>query len=94
MHPLGRLFSKVLFNACVTTQYPQKLNTMLFMPLYKKGDAADCDNYRGISLMHPLGRLFSKVITNRLEGDPGATRATCQAGFRAEYRLEDNCLVL
>ena len=48
---------------------------MLFMPVYKRGDASDPDNYRGISLMHPVARLFSKVLTARLERDPAAVRA-------------------
>ena len=65
-----------LFNAFVDTGYPTALNNMLFMPLHKKGDETQCDNYRGIALMHPLGRLFSKVVTARLVADPHATRAT------------------
>ena len=83
-----------LFNHFVTSSYPLRLNSMLLMPLHKKGDVRACDNYRGISLMHPLGRLFSKVVVARLERSPAATRAECQAGFRSRYRLEDNCLIL
>ena len=48
---------------------------MLLLPLHKKGDKSDPDNYRGISLIHPLGRLFCKTVTNRLETDPNAKRA-------------------
>ena len=68
---------------------------MLLMPLYKsKGDKTDCNNYRGISLICPLGRLFAKVVLQRLESDPAAVRAICQAGFRSGHKVEDNCLIL
>lgn len=83
-----------LFNAFVDNGYPSALNNMLFMPLHKKGDETQCDNYRGIALMHPLGRLFSKVVTARLGADPHATRAASQAGFRSRYRVDDHCLVV
>lgn len=65
----------VLFNRFVTCGFPSRLSHMLFMPVYKRGDATDPDNYRGISLMHPVARLFSKVLTARLACDPAAVRA-------------------
>ena len=83
-----------LFNTFIARGYPPVLNQMLLMPLHKRGDPADCSNYRGISLMHPWGRLFSKVVVCRLEVDPAATRARAQAGFRKFHRVEDNCVIL
>ena len=65
----------VLFNRFVTSGFPSRLSHMLFMLVYKWGDASDPDNYRGISLMHPVARLFSKVLTARLERDPAAVHA-------------------
>ena len=65
----------VLFNHFVTSGFPSRLSHMLFLPVYKRGDATNPDNYRGISLMHPVARLFSKVLTARLANDPAAVRA-------------------
>ena len=65
-----------LFATFHTHGYPSRLNTLLILPLFKgKGNAADCDNYRPISLIHPLGRLYAKCVEARLAGDPHATRA-------------------
>ena len=37
------------------------------MPLFKKGDRMDLDNYRGITLMDVVGKVFSGILRNRLE---------------------------
>ena len=65
----------VLFNHFVTSGFPSRLSHMLLLPVYKRGDATNPDNYRGISLMHPVARLFSKVLTACLANDPAAVRA-------------------
>ena len=51
-------------------------------------------NYRPISLIHPLGRWYATCLHLRLEAATSLCRATCQAGFRAGYRVEDNATVL
>ena len=58
---------------------------MLYMPLFKKGDRANADCYRGISLMHPLGKMLSMIVLQKLESEAQqlGLRAECQAGFRA-----------
>ena len=52
-----------LFTTFAQHGYPKQLNTLLLMPLWKrKGNKADPQNYRGISLIHPLGRWFAKCV--------------------------------
>ena len=38
----------------------------LIVSLYKKGDAEDLGNYRGITLLNVVGKLFCKILNNRL----------------------------
>ena len=45
-----------LAKVCLNNRVPASLNSMLYMPLFKKGDRANSDCYRGISLIHPLGK--------------------------------------
>jgi hypothetical protein len=38
----------------------------LVTPIYKKGDMADCANYRPISLLASFPKVFEKIISRKL----------------------------
>lgn len=40
--------------------------TSIIVPIHKKGDATDMNNYRGISLINTCLKLFLKIITDRI----------------------------
>ena len=40
----------------------QEWRDALLMPIPKKGDLTQCDNWRGISLLDVVGKVFTKVI--------------------------------
>ena len=56
-------------------------------PIHKKGDTADPNNYRGITVGHVLGKLYALVINARLTTwlEARGLRAKGQAGFRQGY---------
>ena len=64
--------------------------------IHKKGDAADPNNYRGITVGHVLGKLYALMLNNRLSAwaEASGVRAVGQAGFRRGFRTTDNCFVL
>lgn len=45
---------------------PAQLRDALIVSIFKKGDKADCRNYRGISLLSTTGKILARVLTNRL----------------------------
>lgn len=45
---------------------PENWNEAIIIPLHKKGDKTECNNYRGISLLNSVYKIFSKVLLNRL----------------------------
>ena len=54
-----------LFNSCLLHEvYPW--NESVTTPLHKKGDQANPDNYRAITLGSCLGKLFSSALLQRL----------------------------
>ena len=52
------------------------------MPLFKKGDRMDLDNYRSITLMDIVGKAFSGILRDRLERFYEGKIVEEQAGFR------------
>lgn len=65
-------------------------------PMLKKGDPADPNNYRSITVGHVLGKLYALAINARLTTwlETRDLRAKGQAGFRLGYSTVDSCFIL
>ena len=46
--------------------FPEKLKLAKVIPLYKKGDSTNTDNYRPISLLPTLSKVLEKKNYNQL----------------------------
>lgn len=75
-------FVSLLWN---TATVPSSMTAAVVVPVPKKGDLSDPDNYRGISLIPTAMKIISKIATGRLnqilERDEVLIRE--QAGFRS-----------
>ena len=88
---------KVLYGVVWTEEsIPKQWRQGLIVSLYKKGDAEDPGNYRGITLLNVVGKLFCKILNNRLVSRLEAERALHegQAGFREKRSCVDNIFTL
>ena len=54
----------------------------LLVPIPKKGDLTQCDNWCGISLLDVVGKLFTKVVQVRLQRVAEEVLPDSQCGFR------------
>jgi hypothetical protein len=65
------------------------------IPVYKKGDPAECDNYRPISLVSVLYKLYASILLHRLKA-AGAERRLWdrQFGFRSKRSTEDALFIV
>jgi hypothetical protein len=80
---------------------PDLWSVGVICPIYKnKGDNANPDNYRGITILSCYGKLFTAVLNNRLNHYLENMSVLCeeQAGFRNNYGTYDHifnleCLV-
>ena len=55
-----------LFNKIWDGDFPEEWNSASIVSIPKKGNLADCNNYRGISLINVGIKILSKIITNRI----------------------------
>ena len=61
---------------------PEDWECGVIIPLYKKGDRMNFDNYRGITLMDVVGKVFSGILQEWLEKWYEGLIVEEQAGFR------------
>ena len=89
---LVKLFN-VLFERGI---YPDSWTESIIIPLFKKGNQNDPDNYRGISLCDICSKLYSSIINNRLQEwiEQNNLTGECQAGFRKDYSTVDHMFTL
>ena len=86
-------FFNVLFDRGI---YSDSWTESIIVPLFKKGNQNDPDNYRGISLCNISSKLYSSVINNRLQEWIQQNNLTgeCQAGFKKDYSTVDHMFTL
>ena len=63
---------------------PKKLKIAGIIPLYKKGAAKECGNYRPVSLLSALSKILEKAVCSQLMPYLESDQSLCndQYGFR------------
>ena len=70
-------------------ELPSELRDALIVTIFKKGDKADCGNYRGISLLSTTGKVLARVLANRLLPLSEEVLPESQCGFRPSRGTAD-----
>ena len=75
---------------------PDSFRRAIIIPLYKKGDANDVSNYRGLSMLDSIYKIFTGILLNRLTEwvNVKGILSEFQAGFRKSYSTIDNIFSL
>ncbi|KAL2088694.1 hypothetical protein ACEWY4_015593 [Coilia grayii] len=68
---------------------PAELRDALIITIFKKGDKADCGNYRGISLLSSTGKILARILSNRLLPLSEEILPESQCGFRPTRGTSD-----
>ena len=82
-----------LFNTVFSYgHFPLSWNTTFQVPLYKKGDELNCDNYRGINVTSCLGKVFTSLLAERLQNYLAhlGKLSPNQAAFRKHHGTVDH----
>jgi len=90
MPHLTKLFNTVWQSKEVSTQWK---NGMI-VPLPKKGDLSDCNNWRGITLLSVPGKVFACVLLGRMRKAVDTNLRQEQAGFRPCRSCNDQIFAL
>jgi sorting nexin-29 len=68
---------------------PQKWKEYIIVPIHKKGDKIDCNNYRGISLLSTAYKILSNILLARLTAYVNEIIGDHQCGFRCNRSTTD-----
>src|SRR5678815_4599354 len=64
---LKALMLRFLNRCWVESRVPEGWGRSIIVPIYKgKGDAVNCKNYRGISLMNHMAKLYERILERKL----------------------------
>jgi len=90
-------FIRQLFNFLFCNGvFPNSWAQFTIVPLHKKGNIHDPNNYRGIALLDVLSKLYISILSKRLTFyiEAYSKLTESQAGFRSGYSTTDNMFVL
>jgi hypothetical protein len=84
------------FNCFLAKGFPKALSIGVVQVLFKKGDASEFDNYRGITIGSILAKLFTMILYKRLSEwtEQHGLRAKGQDGFHKDYRTTNQHFIL
>jgi len=63
-------------------ELPEEWKKSIIIPIHKKGDKTDCNNYRGISLLPTTYKILSNILLSRLIPYAKEIIGDHQGGFR------------
>jgi len=57
---------KLIISIWKKEKLPEEWKQSIILPIHKKGDETDCNNYRGISLSPTTYKILSNILLTRL----------------------------
>ena len=75
-------------------KFPEHLKQAHVIPIFKKGDNEDPDNYQPISITSSLAKVFEQILRERMNEylERNNLLGPLQFGFRAKYSTTDALL--
>jgi hypothetical protein len=70
-------------------ELPQQWKESITVPIYRKGDKTDCNNYRGISILSTAYKILSTILLVRLTPHLNEVIGDHQCGFRRNRSTMD-----
>ena len=74
--------------------FPVEWKQAVIVPIYKKKDKLDCNNYRGVSLLCHYSKILTSIIMERIKMRTEEILSEEQAGFRPSRSTIDQIFTL
>ena len=87
----------ILLNYILEKQsFPKSWSKRVIIPIHKKGETSNPNNYRGITLISCFAKLFTSVINNRLKNwaNEYDIISDAQFGFKSNFSTTDAIFIL
>ncbi|XP_058127717.1 uncharacterized protein LOC131291223 [Anopheles ziemanni] len=91
---LARVLHLVIGKVWEMEELPQDWMTGVVVPVFKKGDRLDCENYRGITIPNAAYKIFSQLLLHRLLPLAENFVGEYQAGFMDGRSTTDQLFTL
>jgi ribonuclease HI len=91
---LEPILINILEQARITQSVPFEWLTSVMIPVHKKGNTDDCNNYRGIALMSITAKLYNRILLGRLQDVLESKLRINQNGFRPNRSTTQQVLAL
>lgn len=85
---------KLIEEVWTTEKMSESWNKAVIVPIHKKGDIAECKNYRGIALLGVVYKILATLIKQRLEDQADKLIGEYQGGFRKDRSTTDQIFTL
>ena len=85
-----KLFEEIWYQE----QVPEDWRRAVIVPIFKKKDITECDNYRGISLLCHSEKIFASVLLQIIKARTEEMLPEAQAGFRSGRSTIDQLYAL
>ena len=81
---------KLIISIWNKEELPEEWKESIIVPIYKKGDKTDCNNYRGISLLPTTYKILSNILLSRLIPYAEEVIGDHESGFRRNRSTTDH----
>ena len=84
------MIRKLIISIWNKEELPEEWKESIIVPIHKKGDKTDCNNYRGISLLPTTYNIISNILLSRLIPHAEEVIGDYQCGFRRNRLTTDH----
>jgi len=81
---------KLIISIWDKEELPEEWKESIIVPIYKKGDKTDSNNFRGISLLPTTYKILSNILLSMLIPYAEETTGDYQCGFRRNRSTTDH----